>query len=71
VEIRGSQFKASLGKKFMRPHLEEWLSVMVHTFHPTFVGDTNRTVVQPGTGMKQDATSKIISAKALAEWLTW
>jgi hypothetical protein len=51
----------------MRPHIEEWLGVMVHTFHPTFVGDTNRrTAIEPGPGMKQDHTSKIISAKRLS-----
>jgi hypothetical protein len=66
VEIRGPQFKASWGKKFMRSHLKQWLGVMVHNFHLTFVGDTNRrTVVQPGPGIKQDPISKLISAKRL------
>jgi hypothetical protein len=30
----GSQFRGQLGKKFARPHLKQWLGVVMHACHP-------------------------------------
>jgi hypothetical protein len=30
--------KTSLGKKFLRPHLNQWLGVVAYTFYPRYMG---------------------------------
>jgi hypothetical protein len=36
VEIR-REFEASLGKKFLRTHLNQWLCTVVFTCHPSYM----------------------------------
>jgi hypothetical protein len=38
------QFKASLGKKFIKPHLNQWLGTIAHTVIPATQGSMNRKI---------------------------
>jgi hypothetical protein len=60
---------ASLGKKIMRPHVNQWLDAMTHTSSPAMRGIINRRIrVQTDLRMKQVPISKIIKSKeGLAE----
>jgi hypothetical protein len=52
AEIRGSQFQASLGKKLARPHLNQWLGVLMYAYHLSYVGSINRRIaVHAGLGI--------------------
>jgi hypothetical protein len=40
--LGGSRFEASLGKKFLRPHLNKQLGIVVYTYHPSYMGSIHR-----------------------------
>jgi hypothetical protein len=51
--LEGSWFEASLGKKLVRPHLnQKELGVVAHACHPCYEGSVNRRVtIQAGPGI--------------------
>jgi hypothetical protein len=63
--LRGSQFEASLGKKFVKPHLNQWLGVVAHACYPSYVGSVNRRLtVQACPSLKQQPVSEITEMKS-------
>jgi hypothetical protein len=43
---------ANPGKKFVRPHLNQWLGKVVHACHPSLLGSINRKItVQASLGI--------------------
>jgi hypothetical protein len=60
----GLWFKASLSKKFLRPHLNQWLDMVACACHVICVGRINKKItVHAGLGQKQDPISKITNVK--------
>jgi hypothetical protein len=50
--LGGSWYKVSLGKKLVRPYLNQYPGVVVCTCHPTFTGTIKkRIMVQVGPGI--------------------
>jgi hypothetical protein len=57
-------FEDSLGTKFQRSHLNQWLSTIECTCHLQLLGKTSRRIeVQAGQGIKPESLLKIINAK--------
>jgi hypothetical protein len=60
----GNQKDCSLGKKFARSHLNQWLGVVVHACHPSYGGmqflqtGGRKIAVQADQSTKQDSTQK-------------
>jgi hypothetical protein len=38
LRLEGSHIDVSVGKMFMGPHFNQWLSILACTCHPTYVG---------------------------------
>jgi hypothetical protein len=52
-------------KKFSRPHLKQWLSIMSCTFHLSYLRKKNwRITFQAGHGIKRDLVSEITNERA-------
>jgi hypothetical protein len=47
LRLGRSWFKTILGKKFMRPHLNQWLGTVMHTCHPKLQEAEIRMVMVP------------------------
>jgi hypothetical protein len=61
LRLGRSWFKTILGKKFMRPHLNQWLGTVMHTCHPKLQEAEIRMVMvpdQPRPKKKQYARPK-------------
>jgi hypothetical protein len=65
ADIRRIWFKASLGKKFSRSHLNQWLGAVACACHPSYAEKPNRVTVQASPGIKQDPISKIFSTERI------
>jgi hypothetical protein len=58
--------KASLGRKFWKPHLNQWLGAMVHTYHPSYSGKYKQELyAQASLSIKQDPISKVTNTAVL------
>jgi hypothetical protein len=64
--------EASLGKKSVRHHLNQWLHVVLCACHPSYTGNANRrTEVQASRGKKKTLAPKQLEQKGLGAWLKW
>jgi hypothetical protein len=62
----GLWLKASLGRKFWKPHLNQWLGAMVHTYHPSYSGKYKQELyAQASLSIKQDPISKVTNTAVL------
>jgi hypothetical protein len=51
--LEGLQFQVSSGKKLVRPHLNQKLSIVVHICNPRVSGK-HKIAVQEGLGIKKE-----------------
>jgi hypothetical protein len=67
VEIKGSQFKTSLGKKLARPYFKNKLHVAAHTCGPSYLGGRSRRIMVHGQSRQKYETlsEKITKVKGL------
>jgi hypothetical protein len=52
--LGGVQFKASLGKNFPRPHLNQQLGMVICLCNFNYMGNVNRRMLVKGAGHKQN-----------------